>query len=50
MRQRGGDHHEVLDAVALASVVLTPRHLPGIGAEVVAADAVVDAHLGTPQP
>ena len=44
MRERGSGHHQVLDAVALVAVVLPPRHLPGVLAEVGAADAVMYAH------
>lgn len=39
--------HEVLDAVADAAVILTPSHLARVGAEIGAADAVVNAHLCT---
>lgn len=49
MRQGRTRHHQVQRAVALAAVVLTPSHLAGIGAEVLAADAVMNAHLGAAQ-
>ena len=42
--RRGG--HEVLDAIANATVILAPRHLTSVGAEVGAADPMMDAHLG----
>lgn len=47
--ERGARDHLVLAAVADAAVVLTPRHLGGVGREVGAGDVVVDAHLGPTQ-
>ena len=44
-----GGHPLVLVAVGLAAHVLAPRHLPGVEAEVDAADVVVLAELGPAQ-
>lgn len=50
VRKRRADHHYVLHAVALAAVVLAPSHLASIGPQVLATDAVVNAHLSATEP
>lgn len=47
MRKGGVRRHNVLNTVADAAVILAPSHLTGIGVEVRAADAAMNAHLST---
>src|SRR5215213_9548409 len=49
MVQRIGGHALVLVAVGLPAHILAPRHLPGVEAEIHAADVVVLAELGPAQ-
>ncbi len=50
MAERRAGRELVQRAVVLAPGVFAPRHLAGVGAEVLAADVVVLAPLGPAQP
>ncbi len=49
MRHRSGNHRREQRAVRLTAVVLTPCHLTGILMQVLPADPVMLAELGTAQ-